>query len=92
MKTVSHEDDDGPRVLFIVNPSAEGGDADVRLPAPQSFVDALTGERFEGQGSLVVPMRAQSCRMLSISREPPERAARRASTRPSARAPRGGKR
>jgi beta-galactosidase len=87
MKAVSHEDDEGTRVLFVVNPSSEPGDAEVRLPEPEAFEDALSGERFEGDAPLVVPMRARACRML-VRAIPPRAVERRPSARPSARAPR----
>ncbi len=89
METASHEDADGTRVLFVLNPTADEGDAEVRLPAAQAFEDALTGARFEGRERLVVPMRARSCRMLVVERAPAvEPSSGRASSRPSARATR----
>jgi beta-galactosidase len=61
-----HEDEYGPRVLFLVHPGAADVHAELHLPAPMRVTDALSGERFEGQSSLRVPLAACSCRMLVV--------------------------
>jgi hypothetical protein len=54
------------RVLFVIAPDATAMDATIETPAALSLRDALSGERFTGQGSVTVPMRARSCRMLIV--------------------------
>ncbi len=93
-----HEDAEGPRVVFVVNPEANEVEATLRVPGPQQFTDPLAEEVLVAEEQLVVPMRPRSVRMLVIDREaraagdvqPPERATR--APRPSARAGRKGAR
>jgi hypothetical protein len=61
-----HEDEHGPRALFLVNPSALDLQAQLRLHAPARLRDALSAERFERAVSFSLPVPAQSCRMLIV--------------------------
>jgi hypothetical protein len=63
-----HADEQGARVVFLIHPGGEDEEAEVHLAAPLRLRDALSGERFAGIESLVVPMAAQSCRMLLVER------------------------
>jgi hypothetical protein len=63
-----HADEQGARVVFLFHPGGEDEEAEVHLAAPLRLRDALSGERFAGIESLVMPMAAQSCRMLLVER------------------------
>jgi len=64
-----HVDAEGtPRMLFLVHPGESDAIAEVHLEEPLACVDALSDERFEGEATLTIPMRAGSCRMLLIQR------------------------
>ena len=63
-----HEDDTGPRVLFVLQPQAANVEAELSLPEPLTLVDALSGERFGGDDNISVPMDGYSCRMLLCER------------------------
>lgn len=69
LETSVHEDESGPRVLFIINPTKRSVTAEVDVPAEMTFEDLLCGERFEGRGTVSVPMKGWSCRMLSLRGE-----------------------
>ena len=80
-----HEDARGPRVLFVINPEKSARDAEVVLPAPMAFVDALTGERLEGDRVLTLRVPAQTARMLLIDGATVEPAKAQRAARPRAR-------
>lgn len=63
-----HEDHSGPRVVFLVHMQASDVEAELSLPEPMALVDALTGERYEGQERVVIPISAQACRMFLCER------------------------
>ncbi len=66
LETSLHEDERGDRVLFVLNPSHESHRAQVLLPRPTTATDRLSGELFEGDEKLSVPMRPQHARLLSL--------------------------
>lgn len=66
IETSVHEDGGGPRVLFVINPEKRAIDAEVALPAPLAFVDAMSGARLEGERVLTLRVPAQTARMLII--------------------------
>jgi beta-galactosidase len=66
LETALHEDDAGPRVLFVLNPSREPLVGTISLPAPVSLEDLMSGEEFSAQTELRLPMRGWSCRMLRV--------------------------
>lgn len=66
LETSLHEDADGDRVLFVLNPSQRAHRAEISLPGPTLATDRLSGEVFEGTTTLTVPMRAQRVRMLAL--------------------------
>ena len=66
LETTVHEDVAGARVLFLVNPGKTRLDAIIDVPATTRFEDMLNGERFEGTGSVKVPIGGWSVRMLSL--------------------------
>lgn len=67
VRSTVHVDAKGtPRTLFLINSGATDVTAEVHLDEPLACVDAMTDERFEGESTLFVPMRAQRCRMLVI--------------------------
>jgi beta-galactosidase len=68
VETAVHEDASGARVLFVLQPSAANVEAEVQLPEPMALVDELSGERFEGQSSVLVPLTGQACRMFTCER------------------------
>jgi beta-galactosidase len=68
VQTTVHEDDAGPKVVFMVQQEARFVQSELSLPEPMALVDVLTDERFEGEQSVRVPMSGASCRMLAIER------------------------
>ena len=64
-----HEDDSGPRALFVLQPSAASVQAELSLPEPLTLVDAVTGERFGGETTASIPMAGYSCRMFLCERQ-----------------------
>jgi beta-galactosidase len=65
VEVAMHEDDAGPQVLFVLNPSKSALLARVDLGAEVDLEDLVTGERFSGRGgTLAVPMAGWSVRML----------------------------
>ena len=63
-----HEDEGGPRVLFVINPAPRTIAAHIALPYPVDTTDLLSGELFAGERALSISMAAQSCRMLRVDR------------------------
>jgi len=84
VETTLHEDDAGPRVVFMIQREARFVQADLTLPEPMTLVDILTDERFEGRESVRVPMSGESVRMLAVDR-PGERGSNARRKPPSAR-------
>jgi beta-galactosidase len=85
VETTVHEGPEGEaRVLFVINPSDRRVDADVSLPEPMTFVDALSGARLSGETNLAVPLGPRAARMLIMEggAASPAKAAR--APRPSA--------
>jgi hypothetical protein len=68
LESAVHEDESGPRVIFLLNPSGERLDGELHLPFPCRLTDALSDDVFEGEGSLAIPIDARSCRMLLCDR------------------------
>ena len=68
LETTVHEDERGPRVLFVMNPAKDRRGATVELPAPVVAHDVMSGERFDGRRHLLIPMDGWSCRMLRLER------------------------
>jgi beta-galactosidase len=67
LRSAVHVDNEGrTRVLFLVHPGKDDVTAEVRVPGRIACVDAMTDERFEGDGTLLVPMRGRLCRMLIL--------------------------
>ena len=67
LRSTVHVDAEGrTRVLFLVHPGPGDVTAEVRVPGRIGCVDAMTDERFEGDGTLLVPMRSRLCRMLIL--------------------------
>ena len=89
IETSMHEDSSGPRVLFVINPTSTSKRAEVALPCPMSFIDAMSGESFVGGDALDVHVPRMSLRMLIVDRHSSgladaQRAAPRARARRSA--------
>ena len=63
-----HEDETGPRVLFVLQLQAASVQAELELPEPMTLVDVLTGERFGDESGASVPMTGYACRMLLCER------------------------
>ncbi|MFI5306411.1 MAG: beta-galactosidase [Polyangiales bacterium] len=61
-----HEDDQGPRVLFVIHPGPLDLHAELHLPRPLQVIDAMSDERFSGEASLRIPIAGRSCRMLIV--------------------------
>lgn len=66
LRSSVHEDAEGARVLFVLNPTSEERTGEVGLPRPMAFEDAMSGERFHGAESIAVPLAAWGCRMLIV--------------------------
>jgi beta-galactosidase len=66
LHSVVHEDSRGARVIFLINPGNTELQAEMELPAPMRFADALTGEQLEGEVSLTFSITAETCRMLIV--------------------------
>lgn len=69
IETTIHEDEHGPRVIFVINPSPDHRPAEIALPRPLSVEDAMSGERFKGRDVLSIALSPYACRMLIVSRE-----------------------
>ncbi|MFO0685577.1 MAG: beta-galactosidase [Sandaracinus sp.] len=63
-----HEDEGGPRVLFVINPEQRAIEAQIEVPFAIDTADVLTGEVFSGDRVMTVPMAPQTCRMLRVDR------------------------
>lgn len=86
IETSAHEGLGGPRVLFVANPASQSLKTTIALPAPTTFSDAMTGERFSGTGSFEIFVKRQSIRMLIVeSQAHPYADAQVAGMRPRAR-------
>jgi beta-galactosidase len=72
LETTVHEDAVGPRVLFVMNPDRVAREATIALPEPVRFLDLRTGERFEGDRELVVPIAGLTVRVFVIEAAPKE--------------------
>jgi beta-galactosidase len=68
VETTVHEDDSGPRIVFMVHAEPKFVSAELSLPEPMTLIDVMTDERFEGQRNVRVPMSGASCRMLACER------------------------
>jgi beta-galactosidase len=68
IETTVHEDDGGPRVVFVIHPGTERVLAQVALPNPMRLEDAMNGEAFEGEKFFTIAMAPTSCRMLLVRR------------------------
>ena len=66
VETSLHEDETGDRVLFVLNPSQEAHRAAIDLPGPMTATDRLSGELFEGEARLTIPMAPQRARLLAL--------------------------
>ncbi|MDH5492627.1 MAG: hypothetical protein OEY14_11810, partial [Myxococcales bacterium] len=73
LETAAHEDARGVSILFVINPGKSMRRGRLSLPEPMALRDVLSDERFEGEGTLELPMPPQTCRMLQVERpEAPE--------------------
>lgn len=63
-----HEDETGPKVLFLMNPEKRALEAKIELPYAVDTADVISGELFAGERTLLVAMGAQTCRMLRVDR------------------------
>jgi len=68
VETAVHEDADGPKVLFVMQPEDASVDARVEVPGPVELRDVLSGDRFAGEGEVRIPLAPKSCRMLAVER------------------------
>ncbi|MEY4575442.1 MAG: hypothetical protein RL701_145 [Pseudomonadota bacterium] len=67
-----HEDGTGPRVLFVMQPAAASVQVELGLPESMALTDALTGERYEGDAQIIVPIAGYACRMFVCERLNPK--------------------
>ncbi|NOY93159.1 MAG: hypothetical protein GXP55_18395 [Deltaproteobacteria bacterium] len=86
VETSVHDDADGPRVLFVINPSRRAQRASVVLPRPMRLRDALSLTALDAGATLELDLPGQSCRIFELESRP---RARRTSTRPEASANQG---
>jgi beta-galactosidase len=71
IKATLHEDERGPRAIFVINPSADDVRAELALAGAVRLRDPLSGERFETDGTaLALRVLRQSCRMLLVEADP----------------------
>ncbi|MGB0680038.1 MAG: beta-galactosidase, partial [Polyangiales bacterium] len=63
-----HEDAQGPRLLFVINPSDRLVKTELRVPTPMWMRDVFSHEPFvaEQDRRCLLPMSAHSCRMLVV--------------------------
>lgn len=61
-----HESEHGPRVLFVINPTHGLLDATLTIGGGMRLEDVLTGETFEGDGTIALPAPAQTCRFFRV--------------------------
>jgi beta-galactosidase len=64
VETILHEGQTGPDVLFVVYTQDDLVAAEIALPEPMTLVDALTGERYEGDASIAMSLAGPICRMF----------------------------
>jgi len=78
-----HEDDHGPRVLFLIQSAATDAKVELHLPKPLTLRDAVTHERYtcDADRRIQITAPAYTCRMLICDRS----AAKPKSRTPSAR-------
>jgi beta-galactosidase len=68
IETAVHEDETGPRAVFVIHPGTERVEARIALPCPMELEDSASGERFEGEDAIAIVMPPLSCRMLLVVR------------------------
>jgi beta-galactosidase len=61
-----HESEHGPRVIFVINPSLRPLDATLTTPGATSMTDVLNGESYAGDGTVSLPVAAQTCRFFRV--------------------------
>lgn len=66
LETELHVDGKRDAVLFVINPTAEDRDAEINLPAPTLARDLLSGEDFQGDTTLRLPVPAFTVRLLEL--------------------------
>ncbi len=69
IETTLHEDERGPRVLFVINPSPDHAQAEIVLPHAMLFEDVMTQEHFDGSDVLSIALPPYACRMLTVRRD-----------------------
>jgi beta-galactosidase len=68
LQTAVHCEGGTAKLLFVIQPEANAVGAEVRVPEPMALVDALTGERYEGETTIGFPISGHSCRMFFCER------------------------
>ncbi len=66
LETTVHGDAQGPRVLFLLNPDRFAAHAEVSIPEPMGLLDIRSGERFEGETAISVPIPGLTVRVFVI--------------------------
>jgi beta-galactosidase len=66
LDTVLHEDPQ-TRVLFVANPTPEPKLGLLKLRGAEKLTDAQTGEQWQGQGEVEIPMPAYTVRILEVT-------------------------
>lgn len=61
-----HEDNDGPKVAFLINTSGDDTVVHLQLPTPARLVDLLDGDAFEGEALTCIPLRRNRVRALRV--------------------------
>ncbi len=61
-----HEDVHGPCVVFVINPSQHGLDATLSVPGSLRITDVIDGRSYAGEGTVTLPVAAQTCRMFRV--------------------------
>lgn len=61
-----HEDQNGPKVLFLTNFHSHDGDARLRLPHPMRLLDVLSGVTYKGNTHVTITVPGYTCMMLRI--------------------------
>jgi len=64
-----HEDESGPRVLFLMAPGTDAVDAVIQTLGALSLRDVFSGERYAGTAEVSILIPARSCRMLVVEAE-----------------------
>lgn len=70
IESAVHEDEHGPRVLFVMNPGRSRVQARVELPYPMAFHDPLRELEVEGEEELTLDLAPFCCRMLVVQHAP----------------------